>query len=94
MSKQEPAAWMFEVNDIVEGCIKYVDFKKLDGAKNYQPLYTVSPKRKWSGLTINEIYDLDAVSMEEIGLGEMAIDEGSVIQFARAIEAKLKEKNA
>ena len=44
-------------------------------------LYTASPQRGWQGLTDEEI--------ENLYLG--AFDEG---QFARAIEAKLKEKNA
>ena len=44
------------------------------------PLYTAPPKREWVGLTEVDIYD--------------AMDNEDEFEFARAIEAKLKEKNA
>jgi hypothetical protein len=47
-------------------------------AKGGIPLYTAPPKREWIGLTDEEVWDLYT-------------DRGNV--FARAIEAKLKEKN-
>jgi len=42
-------------------------------------LYTAPPKREWVGLTEVDIYD--------------AMDNEDEFEFARAIEAKLKEKN-
>jgi hypothetical protein len=45
------------------------------------PLYTAPPKREWVGLTDDEIWDAYEKGMYE----EM--------WFARAVEAKLKEKN-
>jgi len=45
-------------------------------------LYTAPPQREWVGLTIKEIYECEP---EE--------DRYSLVEFARAIEAKLKEKN-
>jgi hypothetical protein len=43
------------------------------------PLYTAPPKREWVGLTEADIYE--------------AMDFDDEFEFARAIEAKLKEKN-
>ena len=47
----------------------------------YRALYTAPPQREWVGLTDKEITDL----------WEAPGDSGS--EFARAVEAKLKEKN-
>ncbi len=43
------------------------------------PLYTTPPQREWQGLTDEEIY---------------ALGFKTPVTFARAVEAKLKEKNA
>jgi hypothetical protein len=48
----------------------------------YEPLYTASPQREWKGLTDEEISAVDWKQNETLH------------DFARAIEAKLKEKNA
>jgi hypothetical protein len=87
VSKQEPDAWMFEVNDIVDGWIKYVDFKKLDGAKNYQPLYAVPPKREWVGLTNDEEIFKEACKKSK------GTRQWSFLLGARWAEQILKEKN-
>ena len=44
------------------------------------PLYTAPPKREWVGVTYDEVY-------------EFVCTTDSYIDFAKAIEAKLKEKN-
>jgi Fe-S-cluster containining protein len=49
-------------------------------------------KAEWVGLTDDEIASIDGVEMKYIGTGEYVID--GEYEFARAIEAKLKEKNA
>jgi len=49
--------------------------------KNY-PLYTAPPRREWVGLTDDEIWQ------------EWSSPKDSAIDFARTIEAKLKEKNS
>jgi hypothetical protein len=52
-----------------------------DGTGIYNvPLYTAPPRKEWVGLTDKEIFDAD-----NAGQG--------LIEFARAIETKLKEKN-
>ena len=47
------------------------------------PLYTAPPQREWQGLEIDEVK----------ATAELGIYEKPLIDFARAIEAKLKEKN-
>jgi hypothetical protein len=45
------------------------------------PLYTTPPQRTWVGLT-----DVDAVELWQLARHD-------IVEFARIIEAKLKEKN-
>ena len=51
--------------------------------------YTAPPKREWVGLTDEEVSQI-----ENEYTAYRQIPEGSVREFARAIEAKLKEKNS
>jgi hypothetical protein len=48
------------------------------------PLYTAPPKREWVGLTDEEIWSNGS---------RLSLSERGIREFARAIEAKLKEKN-
>lgn len=52
---------------------------------NATPLYTTPPQRTWVGLTDDEILSISA----DCASSHQHMD----IQFARAIEVKLKEKN-
>ena len=47
------------------------------------------PKKEWVGLTDEEIYDCE----EEVEMPQYEISSADMYAFARAIEAKLKEKN-
>jgi hypothetical protein len=82
--KQEPMAWFTE------------DYKEDKSATTYSkemaerwekkgwpvaPLYTAPPQREWVGLTVEEIIKI------------MWPSPASAYDLARAIEAKLKEKN-
>ncbi len=80
-SEQEPAAWLDVFTDEAYSNSELDEEAK----KDLTPLYTEPPKRKWVGLTDVEI---DALAMDEDGLPN------SHIELARAIEAKLKEKNS
>jgi hypothetical protein len=82
--KQEPVAWMFEEYGESSGGMRW--FKCLGTEKpqhpesiyrNIIPLYTAPPKREWVGLTDEEI----------VACGWCDL------RFARAIEAKLRERN-
>ena len=54
-----------------------------------QALEEKPPKREWVGLTDEEIYDCE----EEVGMPQYEISSADLYAFARAIEAKLKEKS-
>ena len=54
-----------------------------DDLPNGTKLYTTPPKRPWAGLTEVEVQDIHDTYHKRMGPQE----------FARAIEAKLKEKN-
>lgn len=84
--EQEPVAWM-EIE-------KYIDEDNLWDSRKIlrdydnglgEPLYTAPPQREWQGLTDEEIVEIAATPA--------AIPGAYVHCFARAIEAKLREKN-
>lgn len=86
--KQEQAIreWLQEA---ITPLIEQVLVKKLGQAMSFAAGELVQPKREWVGLTDEEIRMLippDNGWKYEIGYGE-------AIEFARAIEAKLREKN-
>ena len=100
MVEQEPVAWMYDwydetedidgvpIGGIVSDCISK-DYDEAHsptmGCHNIRPLYTAPLQREWQGMTDDQItrlrhlYDPTA--------------HWSLVAFARAIEAKLKEKN-
>ena len=76
--EQEPVAWVYN------GILHEFDPSEF-ATSEVTPLYTAPPKRKWVGLTDDE---LKALCHEwQIIYG------GYVRPFAETIEAKLKEKN-
>ena len=77
-AKQEPVAWMYDCGN---GGRMYAE--ELDNVPGWIPLYTAP--RQWQDLTDEEIY----LNTNNIDRGER----GWAVKFARAIEAKLKEKN-
>jgi hypothetical protein len=76
--EQEPVAWMDEYGDVLSANV--VDG---NGLRNI-PLYTTSPQRTWIGLTDAEIADIANLCRWSNTYHA---------DFARAIEAKLREKN-
>ena len=83
-TEQEPVAWISEGGDVSRSK-RYMD----EMGFKCNPLYTAPPKQ-WVGLTDEEIQDLSHLSQK--------IDEGNSPwfdrwEFARALEAKLREKN-
>jgi hypothetical protein len=91
VDKQEPVAW---ITDGGKGELWWHQSSKFDEEGNLIglnpddiPLYTTPPKREWVGLTDEEI---DAAWRSV----DYTVDyEQFRIDVARAIEAKLKEKN-
>ena len=81
--EQEPVAWM--TNSEHEYSLEY-KFNWLKTPLHDIPLYTAPPKRKWVGLTDDDI--------ENLWNGVQWSISDFVIPFTRAVEAKLKEKNS
>ena len=80
----EPAAWMWDVHNGAGYTSRGIDFFPTDiPFAKHTPLYTAPPKKEWVSLTDDEIYE--AVENSNSVL---------VKDMARAVEAKLKEKNA
>ena len=79
--EQEPVAWMLE--GWGPDCGPYFEIYRDDemgwrNKKEWTPLYTTPPQRTWVGLTDDDEIPWDGVDAKS---------------FAKAIEAKLKEKN-
>lgn len=84
MDKQEPVAW-YATDDYGKKFLGWDKHDLLDeGFAWLVPLYIAPPQREWQELTDEEIQKLQHQNWEERWLYK---------EFARAIEAKLKEKN-
>ena len=89
MDKQEPVAW---ITDGGKGELWWYQSSKFDEEGNLIgpnpddiPLYTAPPKKEWVGLTDKEI---NSVCYKRDWTAPWTNE-----TFARAIEAKLREKN-
>ena len=78
--KQEPVAWISEGGDVSRSK-RYMD----EMGFKCNPLYTAPPKREWVGLTDEEI--------NSVRYSRDWTADWTDTTFARAIEAKLREKN-
>ena len=87
--EQEPIAWMHTTGT---GHV-YFRKKPQDKVFNPQPVYTAPPKREWVGLTADEIWQCNKASGSAVEF-HICYEHQNVLDFAEAIEAKLKEKNA
>lgn len=77
--EQKPMAWYYAGSDVEPNSVAF-DADLDDAQKaNCKPLYPAPSQREWVGLTDEEIFE--AYHWERL-------------RFARAIEAKLREKNA
>ena len=89
----EPVAWLFQNEET--GLTECVDTQQVEWGfeknnprwQKIAPLYTAPPQREWQGLTDEEI------GMLTVFDGLHHIEVPLLADFARAIEAKLKEKN-
>ena len=82
LAQQEPVAWISEGGDVSRSK-RYMD----EMGFKCNPLYTAPPKREWVSLTGEEVSE---IIDREIGFNSCW---GPEETFARAIEAKLREKN-
>ena len=81
MPVQEPVAWMCSAFGDDE-----VEYGPHQECENCVPLYTTPPQRQWVGLTASEILNMMPSTIP-------ADYDGELMEFARAIEQTLKEKN-
>jgi hypothetical protein len=84
--KQEPVAWWDEeaLDD------EFLSFKTKD---HTVPLYTAPPQRQWVGLTADEIWKCNKAQIGSAVEVHICSAHQNVLDFAEAIEAKLREKN-
>lgn len=95
MSKQELVAHVYRIEANGRPCVAWDDASEIKvGAKLY------AAPREWVGLTDEEIEDeWESITGHSIFGGDKAegrtmyLSPNEVIEFARAIEAKLKEEN-
>ena len=86
--EQEPVAWRNkETGEFCTG-----GFLRKDWAR-WTPLYTTPPRREWVGLTADEIWKCNAAPKGSAVEYHICMAHQNVLDFAEAIEAKLKEKN-
>ena len=79
--EQEPVAWMEGESVYWHTNPSLNDWIRANGT----PLYITPPQRTWVGLTDDEI--------NEVLGGDIHDEPNGLLEFVRAIEAKLKEKN-
>ena len=87
-TEQEPVAWRFRSGTWFNREVQWRYIDTLDGAeglRGLQPLYTAPPKKQWVGLTDEEINSVRHSRDWTAAWTDTT--------FARAIEAKLREKN-
>jgi hypothetical protein len=84
--KQEPVAWLYQTayGDKFIHKKEQAAFHQPNGI--FTPLYTAPPKREWVGLTDREITKIGNLDWDSAYVGIW-------YDFAKGIEAKLKEKN-
>jgi len=86
--KQEPVAWYDSISGETDFTFYKPHRKPSSPSAEWIPLYTAPPKREWVGLTEAAIRGMcERVPNYDISTHDL-------IQFAHAIEAKLKERNA
>ena len=85
--EQDPVAWAkFSAKGNIIDLLSEPD-------DDYTPLYTTPPQRTWVGLTDKEIEEIWKIAMfTDYGIGA-ELSNQPFVHYARAIEAKLKEKN-
>lgn len=87
-TEQDPVLWLKTWFDGSESALKTKSYAFAD--RELEPFYTTPQKREWVGLTDDEIQDLGYLSEKFDASNSEWFDRWG---FARAIEAKLKEKN-
>ncbi len=92
--KQEPVAWVRDLTSPQPHCVtslKYLSIADTDAGVKYIPVYVAPPSKPWVSLTDDERVKCYETTGHYQTLRPQ--DSFAVLSLARAIEAKLKEKN-
>lgn len=91
--EQNPVAYLYHdtvsaefANPLTDSTLLVLACDRKPNGRNETPLYTASPKREWKGMTDKEMRHIRNQFAWNIAPEYFSV-------FARAIEAKLKEKN-
>jgi hypothetical protein len=92
VTEQETVAWRWRMRNPTDSPgfaqpWNVTTYYPREQANEIEPLYTRPPRREWRGLTEEEIYSVMPYCDNEFDLAEFK-------DFARDIEAALKERNA
>ena len=87
-TEQEPVAWISEGGDVSRSK-RYMD----EMGFKCNPLYAAPPKKQWVGLTADEIWKCNKAKSGSAVEFHICSGHQNVLDFAEAIEAKLREKN-
>jgi len=88
--EQEPVARVID-DETPEGSTEWIPYSgRQVPVKTGDLLYTHPPRRKWQSLSEDELTALGVIHSR---YQEESLETGGWFDFARAIEAKLKEKN-
>jgi hypothetical protein len=85
-SNERPVAWCVIESGRVKGLCKSIP--AVMNADKWQPLYAEPPQREWVGLT-----DEQVIKLAQEWPADETNDWASYLDFARAVEAKLKQLN-
>jgi hypothetical protein len=87
--EQEPVAWRSPNVNPSGGFVIFQQYPQAlaDLGRVIEPLYTAPPRREWQGLSEEDMEELLPLYSDPSANTE-------ILEFAAAIEAKLKEKNA
>jgi len=86
MDEAQPVAWMSQGGDVSRSKTYFEEM----GFMNLIPLYTTPPKREWVDLSDSQI---ERVYHDVAKLHRGAAMPWGQIQFGRALQALIKEKN-
>ena len=89
----QPVAWMMVNKVIGPPSLHWKPREDWHITWECKPLYTAPPKREWVGLTADEIWKCNKAKSGSAVEFHICVDHQNVLDFAEAIEAKLKEKN-
>lgn len=94
-AQQEPVAWVRNLTDPQPHCVtalRYMSVADTYAGVQYTPLYPRPQAREWVGLTDEEIAKAEKAIWDFYCAEERESE--AFLRFYRAIEAKLREKNA